>query len=144
MVSRVSDWLRQALRDLKHAERSIELGDYEWACFAAHQAAKKAVKALYQKLGVEVWGHSVSRMLDSLPEEYRPPEELINEAKELDRNYIPTRYPNFHSEGAPMDYYTRRDAEEAVSYAREILEYCRSKVLQDGVRGGPQEARGLR
>ncbi|MEM0018155.1 MAG: HEPN domain-containing protein [Candidatus Korarchaeum sp.] len=144
MVSRVSDWLRQALRDLKHAERSIELGDYEWACFAAHQAAEKAVKALYQKLGVEVWGHSVSRMLDSLPEEYRPPEELINEAKELDRNYIPTRYPNFHSEGAPMDYYTRRDAEEAVSYAREILEYCRSKVLQDGVRGGPQEARGLR
>ncbi|MEM3619205.1 MAG: HEPN domain-containing protein, partial [Candidatus Korarchaeum sp.] len=101
MVSRVSDWLRQALRDLKHAERSIELGDYEWACFAAHQAAEKAVKALYQKLGVEVWGHSVSRMLDSLPEEYRPPEELINEAKELDRNYIPTRYPNFHSEGAP-------------------------------------------
>ncbi|MEM0313037.1 MAG: HEPN domain-containing protein [Candidatus Bathyarchaeia archaeon] len=24
----------------------LELGDYEWACFAAHQAAEKAVKAL--------------------------------------------------------------------------------------------------
>ncbi len=129
MVSRASDWLRQALKDLEHAERSVELGDYEWACFAAHQAAGKAVKALYQKLRVEVWGHSVSRLINSLPEEYKPPEELVNKAKELDRNYIPARYPNFHPEGAPMDYYTRKDAEEAVNYAREILEYCRSKIL---------------
>lgn len=51
-------------------------------------------------------------MINSLPEEYKPPEELVNKAKELDRNYIPARYPNFHPEGAPMDYYTRKDAEE--------------------------------
>jgi len=47
VVSRAADWLRQALRDLEHAKRSVELGDYEWACFAAQQAAEKAVKALY-------------------------------------------------------------------------------------------------
>jgi len=47
VVSRATDWLRQALRDLEHAKRSVELGDYEWACFAAQQAAEKAVKALY-------------------------------------------------------------------------------------------------
>lgn len=129
MVSRATDWLKQASKDLEHAKRSIDLGDYEWACFAAHQAADKAVKALYQKLNFEVWGHSVSRMMNSLPEDYRPPEELIDKARELDKNYIPARYPNFHSEGAPMDYYTRKDAEEAVEYAREILEYCRSKIL---------------
>ena len=63
MVSRAEDWLRQALRDLEHARRSLKFGDYEWACFAAQQAAEKSVKALYQKLGIEVWGHSVSRML---------------------------------------------------------------------------------
>jgi len=28
-----------------------------------------------------------------------------------------------------MDYYTRADAERAVRYAGEILEFCRSKVL---------------
>jgi HEPN domain-containing protein len=53
MVSRASDWFRQALRDLEHAIRSLEQGDYEWACFAAHQASEKAVKALYQKLRLE-------------------------------------------------------------------------------------------
>ena len=56
MVSRVNDWLKQALKDLEHAKKSLEFNDYEWACFAAQQAAEKAVKALYQKLTIEVWG----------------------------------------------------------------------------------------
>lgn len=129
MVSRANDWLRQALKDLKHAKKSINLGDYEWACFAAQQATEKAVKALYQKLGIEVWGHSISRMLEHLPSDYKPSKRLIDKAKELDRHYIPTRYPNFHPEGAPLDYYTEEDARRAVRYAEEIIEYCRSKIL---------------
>ncbi|MEM2321233.1 MAG: HEPN domain-containing protein [Candidatus Bathyarchaeia archaeon] len=47
MVSRTRDWLRQAIKDYKHAKTSLEVGDYEWACFVSHQAAEKAVKALY-------------------------------------------------------------------------------------------------
>ena len=129
MVSRARDWLRQAERDLEHARKSAELGDYEWACFAAQQAAEKAVKALYQKLGMEVWGHSISRMLESLPDEHRPNEDLVDKARELDRHYVPTRYPNFHPEGAPMDYYTKADAERAIEYAEEIVRFCRDKGL---------------
>jgi len=129
LVSRADDWFRQAVKDLNHAKKSIELKDYEWACFAAHQAAEKAVKALYQKLGIEVWGYSVSRMLMSLPVEHRPSMQLVDKAKELDRHYIPTRYPNFHTEGAPLDYYTENDAVRAVRYAEEIIEYCRSKIF---------------
>jgi len=130
VVSRARDWMRQALRDLAHAERSLEMGDYEWACFAAQQAAEKAVKALYESRNMEVWGHSVSRMLESLPGGLKPNGDLIDKAKELDRHYIPTRYPNFHSEGAPLDYYTKSDAERAVKYAREVIEFCRSKGVQ--------------
>jgi len=129
MVSRARDWLRQAVRDLDHARKSLNFGDYGWACFAAQQAAEKAVKALYQKLGIEVWGHSVSRLLVSLPPEVRPPEDIIDEAKELDRHYIPARYPNSHAEGAPLDYYTKMDAERAVKHAEEIVEFCRSKIV---------------
>lgn len=121
--------MRQALKDLRHAERSIELGDYEWSRFASQQAAEKAVKALYQSLGIEVLGHSISRMLEGLPAGFKPPEELVDKAKELNRHHIPARYPNFHPEGAPLDYYTRRDAERAVKYAEEIVEFCRSKIL---------------
>ena len=129
MVSRASDWFRQALRDLEHAIRSLEQGDYEWTCFAAHQASDKSVKALYQKLGLEVWGYSVSKLLESLPNEYKPPPELIEMAKELDKHYISSRYPNFYPEGAPMDYYTVSEAKRAIEYARKIIEFCRSKGL---------------
>ncbi len=44
---RPRDWLAQALRDLRHAESSISLGDYERACFATHQAAEKTLEAVY-------------------------------------------------------------------------------------------------
>jgi len=131
LVSRALDWFRQALRDLEHARKSMDMGDYEWACFAAQQAAGKAVKALYQHLGVEVWSYSVARMLENLPEGLKPPRDLIDKARELDRHYIPTRYPNFHPEGAPMDYYTRLDAERAVRYAEEVVEFVRSKIFKD-------------
>ncbi len=47
MADRSKDWLNQALRDLNHAKISLEHEDYEWACFASHQAAEKAVKALH-------------------------------------------------------------------------------------------------
>ncbi len=75
-----------------------------------------------------MWGHSISRMLQHLPENYRPPKELIDKAKELDRHYIPTRYPNFHPEGAPMDYYSEEDARRAIKYAEEIIRFCRDKI----------------
>jgi len=104
--------LRQALKGLKHA---------------AQQAAEKAVKALYQKLRLEVWGHSISRMLSSLPKEYKPPQEFVEKAKELDGHYILARYPNLHPEGAPLDYYTEEDAKRAIEYAEKIVEFCRSK-----------------
>lgn len=128
MVSRAKDWMRQALQDLDHARLSLKNGHYEWACFSAQQAAEKAVKALYESMNMEAWGHSISRMLKELLE--KVPENLVSKAKELDRHYIPTRYPNFHSEGAPMDYYSRVDAERAIEYATEIIEFCRGKGVQ--------------
>jgi len=54
MVMRVRDWMRQAEKDLGHARRSLDGGDYEWACFSAQQAAEKAVKALYESIHIRV------------------------------------------------------------------------------------------
>ncbi len=128
MVSRSQDWFRQAVRDLEMGRSALKDGFYEWACFAAHQAAEKAVKALHQKLGNEVWGHSVTRLLKLLPEEFSPPKEMIEGAKELDQHYIPSRYPNMHPEGAPLDYYTREQARRALSHAERIIEWVREAI----------------
>jgi HEPN domain-containing protein len=134
MVMRTKDWFRQAERDLTHAKRALLAGEYEWSCFAAQQAAEKAVKSLYQSIHVDAIGHSVSRMLGDLPTSLASTKELIETAKELDKHYIPTRYPNFHTEGAPLDYYTEADATRAVSGAERIIEFCRSKIPQDQLR----------
>jgi HEPN domain-containing protein len=128
MAERAHDWLRQAEADLRHARNSQTVGDYDWAAFASQQAAEKAIKALFQHLHLEAWGHVLSVLLNNLPEKTRPDAALIDRAKELDKHYIPTRYPNGFERGAPVDFYTRKEAEEAIKNAEAILEFCRNKI----------------
>jgi HEPN domain-containing protein len=99
-------------------------GDYEWACFAAHQAAAKAVKALYLKRGADAWGHTITPLLGGLPASEQPGEDLATCAKVLDKHYIPTQCPNGLDSGAPADFYTRGEAEAACDCARQIIEFC--------------------
>uniref|UniRef100_A0A7J3QGP7 HEPN domain-containing protein n=1 Tax=Ignisphaera aggregans TaxID=334771 RepID=A0A7J3QGP7_9CREN len=40
------NWFAEANAGLRHAEASIEIGDYNWAYFAAQQVVEKALKAL--------------------------------------------------------------------------------------------------
>lgn len=129
MVERSKDWLDQAERDIKQAEASLRDGFYEWACFAAQQAAEKAVKALIQSLGGEAWGHSVAALIDSLPEEVKP-NHLRDQALELDQAHIPSRYPNSHPAGFPGKAYTRKIAERLIEYAKEIIAHCEDQVSQ--------------
>ncbi|MBB4267018.1 HEPN domain-containing protein [Roseospira visakhapatnamensis] len=44
-------WLRQAHNDLIHAQWSLQAGHLDWACFAAHQAAERALKGLALESG---------------------------------------------------------------------------------------------
>lgn len=128
MSNRARDWFNQAIRDLEQAEDSRRAGRHEWACFAAHQASEKAVKALHLHLGQEARGHVVARLLQELPESVSVPNELIEKAHVLDGFYIPTRYPNSHPEGAPFEHYGPLQSEEAIRYAREIIEFVRSQM----------------
>ena len=128
MASRARDWLNQAMRDQIHAEESRRADRHEWACFAAQQAAEKAVKALHLHLGQEAWGHVVARLLQELPEMVHVPEDFIEKGRVLDNFYIPSRYPDSHPEGAPFEHYGPLQSEEAVRYAREIIEFVCSQM----------------
>ena len=131
-MQRSRDWLDQAKRDLEHARQSIGLGHFEWACFAAQQAAEKALKALHLHQGTVAWGHSVFELLEGLPEGQRPTAELLDRARVLDRFYIPPRYVNAHPAGPSYRYYTRADADQAVTIAEEVVAYCERQILQAG------------
>jgi HEPN domain-containing protein len=126
MPNRSQDWFAQAVRDLEQARSSQSEGRHEWACFAAHQAAEKAVNALHLALGQEAWGHVVARLLTELPTQ--PAEDLVDKARVLDNFYVPTRYPNGHPDGAPFEHYGTIQSQEAIGYAGEILEFVRAQM----------------
>ena len=128
MPNRSLDWFRQAERDLEQAKDSMQAGRHEWACFAAHQAAEKAVKALHLALGQEAWGHVVAKLLAQLPPNSAVSGALIDKAKVLDGYYIPSRYPNSHPEGAPFEHYGPLQSREAVQYAGEIIKFVRAQM----------------
>jgi HEPN domain-containing protein len=113
----------QARGDLEHARSDVEREFYDWACFSAQQAAEKAVKAVFQTMGAEAWGHSVADLLGELSARYPVPEALREAGLELDKASIPTRYPNVHPSGSPRRRYTRSEAERMVAYAEHIIEF---------------------
>ena len=100
MPQRPQDWLPQSTRDLNHARPFTGGGYHEWVCFAAHQAEGKGLKALFQHLRAEAWGHSLTELLAVLPENLKIDSSLADAAKRLDKHYIPSRYPNSFSQGA--------------------------------------------
>ena len=130
MPDRSPDWLRQAERDLEQAEDSARANRHEWACFAAQQGAEKAVKALHLRFGQEAWGHVVARLLQDLPAIITIPALLVDKAHVLDGYYIPARYPNGHPAGAPLEHYGALQSQEAIRYAREIVEFARSEMAR--------------
>ena len=125
-MERSADWLDQARGDLEHARSDVAGGFFDWACFSAQQAAEKAVKAVLQRRGAEAWGHSVADLLDALGAYVAVSDELREMGLELDKAYIPTRYPNAHPAGSPRRRYTRTEAERLTGYAEQILGFCQS------------------
>ncbi|HSF60675.1 MAG TPA: HEPN domain-containing protein [Gaiellaceae bacterium] len=126
MGDRARDWLAQAERDLEQARDSRAAGRHEWACFAAHQGAEKAVKALHLHLGQDAWGHVVARLVGELPLSVQP--DLVERARVLDTFYIPARYPNSHPEGAPFEHYGPLQSEEAIEHAGQIVDFVRAQM----------------
>jgi HEPN domain-containing protein len=128
MPSRARDWFNQAVRDLEQAKDSQQAGRHEWACFAAQQAAEKAVKALHLHLGQEAWGHVIARLLQELPETVQLPVDLLEKARVLDNFYIPARYPNSHPQGAPFEHYGPLQSQAAINYASEIIDFAGAQM----------------
>ncbi len=124
-MERSRDWLDQAEGDLKHAQSDMNGSFYDWACFSSQQAAEKAVKAVFQRIGAEAWGHSVSDLLQELSKRYEVPVELMNGALELDKAYIPTRYPNAHPSGSPRLRYIEEEARRLIGHAERIIGFCK-------------------
>lgn len=120
--------MKSAEEDLRAANDSATAGHHAWGAFQAEQCAEKGAKALVQSLHGSVRGHSITEILRHLPASVKMPEALLNAAQKLEKVHVISRYPNGFASGSPSDYFDEKSSRELISYAREILEFCRSKV----------------
>ena len=127
-MRRHEDWLKQAYSDLSAAEDSAGTLHFEWACFQAEQAAEKALKALLISKGGESRIHSINHLLASLPDGIKVGDQIQYAAKELDKCYIPTRYPDSFSTGIPKDFFTADDARRAIANAKKIIGFAEEHI----------------
>jgi HEPN domain-containing protein len=114
----VDKWIIKAEKDLSDAEFNLANGRYEVAAFLAHQAAEKALKALYILKFKRLWKiHD----LKELAVKVDAPKEIIKIGDALNPHYIQTRYPVEVT-------YDEELAEEAVENAKKVVEWIKKKL----------------
>jgi len=125
-------WLDEALWDLETARILHKNARYNAACFYAQQAAEKAMKALLYSLNEAAWGHSVRILIERYIEKTgdRDAEALLSDARELDRHYIPSRYPNAHPSGTAHEAYDQKTSENAIKSSERIVELASRRLKE--------------
>jgi len=122
-VGEARRWLDQAQADAKTARDCLQDANFYATAFFAQQAAEKALKGFLYAQGYRALiTHSVVELLEEAARLKEELKGLANYAKELDRHYIGSRYPNVYPSGAPYQFYTEEMAAKCLSYAGSILD----------------------
>lgn len=118
-------WLDKARDDILWAKASSKEEIYYGACFSAQQSAEKALKAylLFKNINPRRI-HDLSGLIEECIELDKDFEKLLDQAATLAGYYIETRYPDI---GEFMGY-SKEQAEEAVKFAEEIVDFVAGKV----------------
>jgi len=70
----------------------------------------------------------VRELLQGLRDLFPVPGELVDAGNLLDKYYIIARYPNGFASDAPKDYFSLKEAEDAISSARTIIRFCQDHL----------------
>jgi len=117
-------WLAQAKADLRAAEGSVASGSYEWACFQSQQAGEKAIKALWYFHGQDPCRNSLQKLIQDFPSDDARGKlmGLMSRAQHLDKQYVPTRYPNGLPDLTPAEVFSQEDAIKAMDSTRSLIQ----------------------
>ena len=131
MPSRELDWLAQAERDVESARHLEQGGLHEWSCFAAQQAAEKALKAVYQFRDEQGCGNVCVQLIEGLDlAGSANVKRLLGCAERLDRYTVASLYPDHWTEGAPKDTISADDAAAAIHDSETIVRTCHDLLLK--------------
>jgi HEPN domain-containing protein len=114
----VKEWMEKAEKDLKRAEFLLSVGDFEDCAFHAHQAAEKALKALYILKFKRLWKtHDLEMIASTLKAQKR----IIETSRKLNPHYIETRYPT-------KTEYNEEIATNAIDNAKKVIKWVKEKL----------------
>jgi len=120
MRDSVKEWVQLANEDLRQAEYLFDGAFYRGACFAAQQAAEKAIKAALLQKGWELERpHNIRRLL-SMAEEFGLNMAWDDEDVDFIDSIYRGRYPA--EEGLlPLKHPSVNDARRTIAFARKVL-----------------------
>jgi HEPN domain-containing protein len=115
---KAEEWLERAKKDLDDAKFNLEGGRFEVSAFLAHQAAEKALKALYVLKFGRLWKiHD----LVQLAKQVGAPHEVVDVCDKLNPHYIATRY-------LVETVYTAERSREALELADKVIEWVEKQL----------------
>jgi len=124
-------WLSEAEWDFDTARTLHVSKKFNASAFYSQQSAEKAVKAMLYSLGEIPIGHSVRELLERFQEvSGERVENFMTLARELDRHYILSRYPNVHPSGSPHEAYDEEISGRAIQCAQAIVDFAKNYIKQ--------------
>ncbi len=115
-------WWRQALADFSFLPVARQAAKYDTCCFLAQQTAVKALKAYLFRQGEElIFTHSIFKLCAMAARYAADFAELQERVKLLDFYYVEARYPNALEDVIPAEFYSERDAEQAIGMAEAVI-----------------------
>jgi len=124
-------WFTHARDEFTDADELRKRNRFYIALFHFQQAAEKALKAfLFMKINSKeiLYTHSIADLLE-IAKEVDESFKTIEDAKKLDKYYIPTRYPNGLPGSVPSRFFNDpKEAEEAMQLAQSVIELVQGKI----------------
>ena len=123
------NWFTQAQTEFEDAFDLEKRKRFYLALFLYQQAAEKALKAfLFLRGEEELFTHSVKELL-GIAAAHDKDFKRVRQAKDLDRYYIPTRYPNGLAGNVPAEFFDKpQEALVAQKLARSVIDLVTQKI----------------
>lgn len=117
-MEETKEWLERAEKDLSDAKFNLKGSRFEVSAFLSHQAAEKALKALFILRHKRLWKiHDLVR----LSERVDAPKKIINLSDMLNPHYFTTRYP------LEVEY-NKEKATNALKFARGVVKWVKGEI----------------
>src|SRR3990170_192619 len=125
------NWFVQAQSEFEDTLMLEKKRRFYLSLFLYQQATEKALKAfLFFKGEEELFTHSVKDLID-IAVDYERVFENVKSAKDLDRYYIPTRYPNGLAGNVPAEFFDKpEECESAQKLARSVINLVEKKIKE--------------